>query len=218
MRAIPLFFLLSLLIGCAGETTESNASLDKEYLKAQIILEKFFTPHFNGKKIIADGNTLIFGKSDPMDTSFVVVLFKDSTLMVPANQGHILPIYAYYYQITPVYHANLQDYIKKENEILYFDGYSFKIEPSLWTEIIEKSTDLFAQHTDTSYWDCLDCTHYTVLHNLQVKNASNNDSTLLNFERFIRQKFLYKIFKEKVTIGVRADKEIQDEKVREIGN
>lgn len=127
-------------------------------------------------------------------------------------------IRAVYYETVPHYHRTLTDYFDK-NRTLYFDGFSFDVDTATWNAIVAESTQLRYSTDTLKYGACMDGTNYILSHASNVKYGFCGDKEPLDdfrkYEGYLRRKLLNDVYKRRLNIGERADKEMQEEKLKE---
>ena len=72
-----------------------------------------------------------------------------------------------FYEALPEYHRNDEDYADAKASLLFFDGYSFKVDSAKWEQIINNARNKILIHEDTLSKNeaCADCPFYFLSHN-----------------------------------------------------
>jgi hypothetical protein len=199
---IVLLSCLVLLFACDTTKDSRDDASGKPFYH---LLETFSLPH--GRGLSVDENSFIFIKSSTWDTSFVLTLKK-----YPEQ------IRAVYYETIPHYHRTLTDYFDKDHT-LYFDGFSFNVDTVTWNAMVAESTKLRYSTDTLKSGACVDGTNYILSHASNVKYGFCGDKEPLDdfrkYESYLRQKLLNDVYRRKRNIGERADKEMQEEKLKE---
>ena len=144
------------------------------------IINKFSLPY--NKEAGVDSNSLIFFGRHNFDTSFFVQLYKEASTV-----NGIL------YQIIPIYHSDDENYADTTNRLLFFEGYSFKIDSIKWMHILNRAKSNLLSNKDTVSKDqvCLDCPFYFILHDSKILSSSNNNRILFQtYERYLKDSLL----------------------------
>jgi hypothetical protein len=201
MRIVLLTFLV-LLFACDAKKEGRDDASGRTFYH---LLETFSLPH--ERSLNADENSFVFIKSSTWDTSFVLTLKK-----YPEQ------IRAVYYETIPHYHRTLTDYFDKDHT-LYFDGFSFDVDTTTWNAIVAESIKLRYSTDTLKSGACLDGTNYILSHASNLKYGFCGDKEPLDdfrkYEGYLKQKLLNDVYERKLNIGERADKEMQEEKLKE---
>jgi hypothetical protein len=195
MKYLQIFVLLLFFfsIGCKEKKNTSTAelSINDRYRDSSInfIRKKFGLPHSEDYK--TDSNSFVFYGTRTFDTSFLIE--------VKQTAGEIKGIY---YEVLPNYHSNVNDFSIEENQLLFFEGYSFTLDTTKWEKI-----KTLAQKTllmDTGFEannGCRDCPEYILCFN--SKSGKSNVKSLAKFEAlldFLKDLFLENFIKRRKPI------------------
>lgn len=160
-----------------------------------MLFDKFGRPG-----VPASDDGFYFAKSRPFDTCFVLIMRKQPD-----------GIRGFYYETLPDYHNGLYDYMSRSEELLYFDGFSFKVDSLAWDKIVTGSEELLANPNHEREVDCLDCGEYVLAYDSK-KTRSNFDAmkSFESYEKDLKKILLYDIFKKKISIEPRIKKEMKE--------
>jgi hypothetical protein len=198
-------FLLSclvLFVACDSKRENKDDVSGRTFYR---LLETFTLPH--DRSLYTDETSFIFIKNSSWDTSFVLTLKKYPT-----------QIRAVYYQTIPDYHRTLTDYFDKDHT-LYFDGFSFDIDTTTWNAMVTESMKLRYSIDTLQSGACQDGTNYILSHasNLKYGFCGNKEhiDDFRKYEDYLRQKLLNDVYRRKLNLNERADKEMREEKLRD---
>jgi len=144
------------------------------------IIDKYTLPY--DKKMGADSNNLIFYYCGLFDTTVLVHFQNNDT-----------SINVVLYQILPNYHKEDDDYADKESELLFFEGYSFKIAVSKWSEIISlaKNKLLISKNQPPKHDPCFDCAFFFLNYDsVTLINNSNTHAAFREYFKFLKDSVL----------------------------
>jgi hypothetical protein len=148
------------------------------YLSSYI--EKFELPY--DQHTGADSNTLFFYYSGRFDTSFLVHLHKEDTTVTGVL-----------YEILPAYHKDDDDYADRKSSLLFFEGYSFKIDASKWEYLISNARNklLIEKNMPKRNEACADCPSYFFAHAYNtISSNSNNRAVFEAYSKFLKDSLL----------------------------
>jgi hypothetical protein len=146
------------------------------------LLTKFALPY--STDFIVDSNALIFYCARNFDTSSLIHI----QYIKPEIKG-------IYYQVLPTYHQNVNDFATEENNLLFFEGYSFVLDSSTWLQVKNRAVVILGMKDSLTKADkYIDDTKYGLLHNSQALYGDGNYEDLYSeFDSFLKRKFLQKI-------------------------
>lgn len=122
-----------------------------------------------------DENELLFLCSRVFDTSYLIHLRKERDRTIGT-----------FYEILPTYHRNINDFADENDQLLFFEGYSFKIDSARWAKVAEIANKIVNKKVDTvpKYTSCIECPSYYLMHN--SKRAFRVDDNVNDFELFAK--------------------------------
>lgn len=181
-----IFFLIALCllyIGCREKenTSPVTPSVSNHYRDSSL--------NFIGKKFelsypenfTLDSNSLIFYRTATFDTSFLIHLKR-------GRNG----INGVYYELLPSYHNNVNDFATEENQLLFFEGYSFTLDSTKWLIIKRMAEKMLS--SDTSFKSnegIRDGKEYVLSYNFKSsKSHIDNNSEYESFYEFLKGSFL----------------------------
>ena len=156
----------------------------------RLTLEKFCLQY--DASFVLDTNSLIFYRKSTFDTSFLIHLRKDASR-----------IRGVYYEVLPSYHNDIDDYSISENELLFFEGYSFSIDSLQWEEIKTKAEKIVNNKQDKNSEACRDCAEYGLYFGHLFRSGSIR-SELPSLYHFIKGFLLDRFIKQRVPIWHKA--------------
>jgi len=173
-RHLYLLITLAIITGCKEKPT-SITSMPKtgdHYKDSTIsdVMEKFglaYAERSNGPD-----SSMIFYGTRPFDTSFLVRLTTKSS-----------EIMGVYYEVLPIYHNKINDVSVDGSHLLFFDGYTFKLDLAKWGQIKKLAEQLLSM--DSSFRnndDCQDCEYYVLSYN--SKSIRSNIGNRSKYELF----------------------------------
>jgi hypothetical protein len=169
---VQLISLLVLIQSC--DSQQSNSTNNKSTLIKDSDFIKFGLPY---KSLSTDQNELIFYSMNQFDTSILIHFKKQMN-----------EVRGVYYEVLPIYHRNVEDYLGGTNELIFFDGFTFKMDTIKWNQLKEQVNNyLLIQDSSSRNEVCADCTHYILAHHNKVGLASNlNRSYFSAFELYLK--------------------------------
>ena len=131
----------------------------------------------------SDNNSLAFYHTATFDTSFLIHLKRETT-----------GINGVYYEVLPSYHNNVNDFASGENQLLFFEGYSFTLDSTQWAMIKEKAEKMLSRDTSfKSNEGVRDGAEYVLSYNFKSSKSYNaNNSEHESFYKFLKEQFLEK--------------------------
>jgi hypothetical protein len=175
---IPLLWL-----GCSDKRTTSADkkgpskveidSLSKEMLQ-------IFSVN-SGDEYKFDGACLCFYGSAAYDTTTLLQLKK-----------HEQTVTGVYYQILPGYHRFISDYADRNTKLLFFEGYSFTIDTTVWQSIVSQAKLVLQEKINKNALKVTDGVTYGLLYNNQIQQGRTGTAILENFDRFLKDSVLDK--------------------------
>jgi hypothetical protein len=169
MRILSLFVFAFFLSSChRQDNKKSSMENDKsQRLPAYLILkiEKFSLP-FN--EDMPDSNGLFFYYSQRFDTSLLVRFQKRSG-----------EVFGMLYQVLPAYHRSDEDFADEKDSLLFFEGYSFRIDSAQWIGIMREANKIMSREEGPPRNEvCLDCPSYFLAYSSKVRNSYSEDRSL----------------------------------------
>jgi hypothetical protein len=143
-------------------------------------IEKYSLPFDKSGEI--DSSDFYFSYSGFYDTSFLLHLYKEDTSIT----GTL-------YEILPNYHRSDDDYSDEQSKLLFFEGYSFKIDSAVWNVIISNARNEFSENVDTPGKNeaCNDCPFYLITYDLKIKKSnSGNRVAFTVFAKYLKDSLL----------------------------
>jgi hypothetical protein len=181
MRNIFLFFftiiVLTLNVGCNAQSPKRNGDT---VIANEIdpILFKFGLPY--DENLLTDSSSLFFYYLKPFDTSFLVHLRRTDNKVLGT-----------YYSVLPSYHRDVEDYYNEESKLLFFEGFSFKIDIIKWQQIKDRSFQLLKSNSTSSNGSCFDCAYYFLSHNgLKIQENQNNRKLFEDYLLFLKKELI----------------------------
>ncbi|MFT3750324.1 MAG: hypothetical protein QM768_18555 [Agriterribacter sp.] len=181
ISTVTIFSLL--FSSCKENVSNVDVSNNQNEIRDSALIEvvqKFNLPYPGN--INLDSNSLIFYGDRTFDTSFLLHLNK-------TNFG----INGTYYEVLPNYHRNLYDVKFPNYQILFFDGYGFKLDVSMWNLLIQKVNHLItSDSTVESKVGGRDGNKYGLIYNgVKIVKGNMNDNTgYESFYKFLKDLFI----------------------------
>lgn len=189
----PILVFCILFATCNEQQKYSNEKRIVTTQERDTTLEsiiKKFSLFYNPDSIV-DENSLIFFCSRTFDTSSLIVLKK--------SHGRINGAY---YEILPTYHKYVNDFADPENNLLFFEGYSFIIDSLTWTSVHEAARLLLSEKDRFNKGGhYVDGKAFALYHNFENCAGNSSDEFVFEkFDKFLKQSFLEKIIKARQPI------------------
>lgn len=180
-KNILLLFLCFLYYSCQEKTNNPNENiLNKEsnYRDSSVyfIVKKFEQLYPENFK--SDSNSLVFYRTATFDTSFLLHLKRETD-----------GINGIYYEVLPSYHNNVNDFAPGENQLLFFEGYSFTLDSTKWSMIKRMAEKMLS--SDTSFKSnegIRDGAEYVLSYNF--KSSKGYNSEYESFYKNLKEQFL----------------------------
>ncbi len=180
---ICILLLFFFYIGCKEKTNTSNTglSINDRYRDSSFnfIRKKFGLPYSEDYRL--DSNSLVFYGTRTFDTSFLIELKQTAS-----------KVNGVYYEVLHTYHNNVNDFSIEENQLLFFEGYSFTLDTAKWEKIRALAQKMLT--IDTSIYSnngCRDCPEYVLCYNLKIgKSNKENQTKYDTFYIFLKDLFL----------------------------
>ena len=174
LRVLSLVVLLFSCVSCLQQkgrekfVKENTFDSIPEYWISQI--EKFSIPF---SREMPDSNALFFCDLEVFDTSFLVHFRKENNT-----------VNGVFYEVLPAYHLGVENFADEKDQLLFFEGYSFKIDTSRWANIVKQANVLLKLEKDTGqkYRGCFDCAPDFLMHDSKMAVVFGKHRE--NFERF----------------------------------
>ena len=188
-------FLCLLVMGCrsSGKNDLNTNSFIKERTSkdsiAESIVAKFSLPYTDVLK--TDSNSLFFYCSRAYDTSSLIHIQKGPT-----------EIRGIFYQMLPTYHRFPNDFNDPKTKLLFFEGYSFIIDPGIWKKIMEKAEIIIQDDKKVrGNISFTDGATYALYYNLQSSHGNTYSDTLYeDLDDFCKKSFLDSFFQARKPI------------------
>ena len=158
------------------------------------IVKKYDLPY--DERLVVDSNGLVFYYSGRFDTTFLVHLRKNG----PEIKGVL-------YEVLPAFHRDDVDYADKKKQLLFFEGYSFRLDSLEWREIVNQARGNLLTHENRLIKNegCADCPFYFLAHDFKViKSDVENRSLFGSYSRYLKD-FLLRQFEMKRRYKVRTN-------------
>jgi len=189
MKILSLFILALFCASCHQEVSKNALARGNTsdsfpgFLISKI--EKFSIPFDNH---VPDNNTLMFLCSKRFDTSYLVHLQKRKD----ETRGVL-------YEVLPTYHRDIDDFADKQDQRLFFEGYSFKIDSIQWNSIINATSRILKEKdARVSNEACLDCPSYILAYGSIVRNSSDGDRSLFaGFSQYLKDSLLNQFIRKR---------------------
>ena len=162
--------------------TTANAA-DKDSLSKQV-LQTFGLPY--SEEMNFDSNSLAFYCSRAYDTSSLIEI---------KRQGNL--VRGVYYEILPEYHRFMTDYADTSSKLIFFEGYSFKIDTATWKSVVDQARVVLQQKEGPGKnLKYTDGATYALYYDGQSKHGNSNDeASFEKFDRYLKGQFLEKYMK-----------------------
>ncbi|HYM93330.1 MAG TPA: hypothetical protein VET23_04270 [Chitinophagaceae bacterium] len=158
--------------------TQSNRYEDSTL---SFVMKKFGLPQLQSDR--SDSNTLVFYCLRSFDSSFLIHLRQEPN----GING------AYYVEMPSYYNVN--DSGAKENQLLFFEGYSFTLDSAKWQIVKDKAEELLRDTIFKNSPGCRDCKEYGLSYDL--KSKIDNGIKYEPFYRFLKEQFLEKFIQKR---------------------
>jgi hypothetical protein len=111
-------------------------------------------------------------------------------------------IYGVFYEILPTYHRYPKDFADQKSNLLFFEGYSFIIDPAIWKAIQEQAQIVLdAKDSLNENHHYTDESTYSLYYNMQSSHGrSSNGIRYEKFDKFLKGSFLEKFMKARKPI------------------
>jgi hypothetical protein len=111
------------------------------------------------------------------------------------------------------------EFIDDEIELTYFDGFSFKMDTSKWTLVINESNKLLGQKDSINSVGQVDGSSYLLSNDTKTKICCDPYNPNLvdrfkNLESLIKSELMRDIYKRRLDIGQQADRDLKKEEKR----
>lgn len=181
MKIFANIIILFLIASC-GKPDEKNSStqIKSDSLSPRILstLEKFSLPF---SEQLPDSNALFFYYSKRFDTSFLVHFERKHN----ETRGVL-------YEVLPSFHRDDKDFADVPSELLFFEGYSFKIDSIHWERIVKAAKNIFTKGREASKTEvCLDCPYYLLAFDSKVTDSYEKDRLIFKaYAQFLKDSLL----------------------------
>lgn len=181
--AFSILCLFFIRCSCKDEHTSGKSKTVNQIKDSTLesLIKKFSLSHLDS--LIPDSNSLIFYCSRSFDTSSLVHLQKSENT-----------IHGVFYEILPAYHTYANDYADEKTKLLFFEGYSFVIDSTVWNSVLKQAQIILQRKDSLDRTDrYVDGKTFALYHNfLSRKGDSNNEEVYEKFDRFLKDSFLEK--------------------------
>lgn len=147
----------------------------------RVVMNKFGLPQQQINR--PDSNTLVFYCLRSFDSSFLIQLRQ-------APNG----INGAYYVEMPSYY-DVNDRGAEENQLLFFEGYTFTIDSEKWQIIKDKAEEFLRDTTFKNSPDCRDCKEYGLSYDF--KSKIDYGIKYESFYRLLKEQFLEKFIQKR---------------------
>jgi hypothetical protein len=184
-----------LLSACSSNhQNEQRPELQVSNPKTEIFefpIQRFSLPY--DKYLNIDSNSFIYLKEAPLDTSYMVhIMVQDSKIKGVC------------YLVPPSYHRDLEDFSEQKHQLIFFDGFSFRLDSSQWITLKKKIIETVYQMSDSigSKSSCFDCPSYSIIYDNKKRGTGNSKFQMefKVFDRFIQDSILNKFIDMRKTV------------------
>jgi hypothetical protein len=175
-----LLFAIVVMTSCYSSSKKDDSQQKDNLSDIRSILSNYSLPY---RDSITDENTFVFYKEQRWDTSFVLTLRKDTSLIIGV-----------YHEVSP---DNMEaGYL---TEVGFFDGFTFAIDSVTWDKVIRESRSLLDSINHVPYTGCVDCGQYILSHDgkFTLNSGKKHNVAFKDYEKFLRQTLVYPVFKKK---------------------
>jgi len=143
------------------------------------IVKKYDLPY--GDHLAVDSSGLLFYYSGHFDTTYLLHVRKNGQ-----------EIDAVFYEVLPAFHRDDEDYADKEKQLLFFDGYSFKVNSVEWRNMIDNANQILSrENVSIKNEACADCPFYFIAHNFKaIKSDSENRSLFVLYSKYLNDSLI----------------------------
>lgn len=175
-----LVFIFVAMTSCYNSSINDDSQQKDQIEDIRFILNNYSLPH---RDSITDENSFIFFKEHRWDTSFVLMLHKDTSQVI-----------GIYQEMTP---RNTE--IAYSTGVLFFDGCRFAIDFAAWEKVISESWSLLDTINYAPDTNCLDCATYILSHGSKSTISSGKKSrrSFEDYSSFLRRTLVYPALKKK---------------------
>lgn len=178
-----MFYAVLMFLGCTHVDEDKKSYNPKDHGISQsvyvrdTIISKFYPV---SDRILLDSNSMIFSCVRTFDTS--------SLIHIQLYGGHFK---VRYYEMLPAYHQNINDFSNENNELLFFEGYSFTIDSIIWKKVILKAEEVLQASVSSERLRYKDASYYALYSGTQQRKGDSNDEDLFEgFDAFLKALFL----------------------------
>lgn len=167
------------MASCYSKSRESEEQSSKEpgvdIADIKATLGQYLLPDQDS---ITDENTFVFYKEQRWDTSFVLTLRRDSSMIVGV-----------YHEVSP---DNMEaGYLTDAG---FFEGFTFTVDSDTWGKIIGESRNLLDSINHVPFTGCTDCGQYILSHDGKFTINGKNRASFKAYENFLRKTLIYPIY------------------------
>lgn len=196
IKSLPILCLL--FAACDTKKTEAEGDLtltsQTKKITVDSTIRKFCLSYPVNMQL--DSNSFIFYCTRTFDTSSLIHI-----------QKYDFAVRGVFYQMLPSYHQFSSDFADKKNELLFFEGYSFEIDPEIW-KMIEQRTNILLHATDSlkPYKEFVDGSKYAIYYNLQSRYGGPDQEILYeDFYTFLKKSCLDKFMQLRKPKAYKSD-------------
>jgi len=178
MRVNLFCFLIVVLLGACETSVKKSITTSKTLAKARKFLEGYSFPVLDS---ITNENLFIYYNEQRGDTSFVLVLSRDSSF-----------VRGIYHEVSPYNRefAHLSD-------VEFFTGFRFSVDVSVWDSVIMKTEKVLSIVNHEPDTNCLDCGTSIVSYGGRFTYPRPDNSAFKLYEQFLRRLVVYPIYAKK---------------------
>lgn len=174
-----------LLSACHNEHKEKQAKSQPSNNPGVEVFEfpikRFSLPYDTSLK--CDSNAMIFLKEASFDTSYLLHIVKSGS-----------KIRGVCYIVPPSYHRDLQDFYEHEHQLLFFDGFSFRLNTGQWEMLKRATNEAISKMTDSSINSsvCYDCPGYSLIYDNKRRSTVSSQlrEIFKNYDTFVRDSLI----------------------------
>ncbi len=191
LGTFPYLFALVLFTSCSNNEQDETRKIVKDSASVQTFLfpiNKFSLPYDSHLNL--DSNSVIFMKEVPFDTSYLIHVRKESSV-----------IRGVCYMILPSFHRDLEDFKDEKQKLLFFDGFSFILDSLQWETLNKKTKETLINMTDSipTNSSCIHCPSYTLFYNHQRRATGNSklQGNFKSYETYLREEIVDPLLKKR---------------------
>lgn len=181
---LVVFFALVFVPGCKSKGPyQLQERKHPVTLNQDALIKKFCLPY--DENFLTDSNSLIFYHTQSFDTNYLI--------HIKYINGDVV---GSYYETLPKFHRDLEGYDEKDIQILFFDGFSFKIDGKRWDNIKFIANEMHINDSSTQSKLCFDCDSYFLAYNSRVwYDSRENSQKLTKINDYLKASIIDKVNK-----------------------